>query len=38
MKLKQHPGSSEEGIVIPVILWWLGVPFLVVLLLWFLVF
>ncbi len=30
--------SNEKGIIVPALLWWAGVPLVVVLLLWFFVF
>ncbi|MBA2431181.1 MAG: hypothetical protein H0V56_03600 [Chthoniobacterales bacterium] len=36
--MNSHLSNSEQGIIIPAILWWLGVPLTVVLILWLLVF
>jgi hypothetical protein len=37
-QMKLDHSSNENGIVVPAILWWLGVPLSVVLVLWLLVF
>lgn len=31
-------GDAKDGIVIPIILWWLGVPLILVIILWVLFF